>query len=337
MSTRYAKATLSLCLAIAAAGVFTPAVAQQWVVSRTPHGHPDLQGNWTNGTLTPMERPEGQGAVLTPEEVRRIEGNFAERVRLGSAPSDPDRPPPPVTGRIGRSYNEIYYDRGGQVVVVNGEPKSSLITVPADGRRPPLSPDGRRREREIREFRGQYGQFDHPELRPLIERCLLFDQNAGPPMLPNAGYNNNYTIIQTADYVLIYAEVVHDARIIELERNPPPEYVRPWMGYSWGRFEGNTLVVETTNFHPLHTLRGIYPTDDLKVTERFTRVDKKTINYTFTVDDPTTYSELWGGEMDFRKFDDVLYEYACHEGNYALSNILQGARYQERQAGQNQP
>ena len=154
-------------------------------------------------------------------------------------------------------------------------------------------------------------------------------------MLPNAGYNNNYTIVQTADHVLIYAEVVHDVRIIQLEKRPPPDHVRPWMGYSWGRWEGNTLVVETTNFHPLHTLRGIYPTDDLTVIERFTHVDEETINYEFTVDDTTTYTELWGGGMDFRKFDDVLYEYACHEGNYALSNILRGARYQEAQAARN--
>ena len=336
MGTRYSTSLLGLCLATAAAGVHSPAAAQRWVVPRTPDGHPDLQGNWTNGTLTPMERPQGQGAVLTPEEVETIEGRFAERVRVGSQPSDPSRPPPPITGRIGRSYNEIYYDRGGQVVVVNGEPRSSIITVPPDGRRPQLSPEGRRREQERSEFRGQFGQFDHPELRPLIERCLLFDQNAGPPMLPNAGYNNNYTIVQTADYVLIYAEVVHDARIIKLEREPLPDYVRPWMGDSWGRWEGNMLVVETTNFHPLHTLRGIYPTDELKVIERFTRVDEGIINYEFTVDDPTTYTELWGGEMDFRKFEDVLYEYACHEGNYALSNILRGARYQERQAARNQ-
>ena len=337
MGMRYSTSLLGLCLATAAAGILSPAAAQRWVVARTPDGHPDLEGNWTNGTLTPMERPDGQGEVLTPDEVETIEGRFAERVRAGSAPSDPNRPPPPITGRIGRSYNEIYYDRGGQVVVVNGEPKSSIITVPPNGRRPELSAEGHRREQERTGFRSQFGQFDHPELRPLIERCLLFDQNAGPPMLPNAGYNNNYTIVQTTNYVLIYAEVVHDARIIQLEKRPPPDHVRQWMGYSWGRWEGNTLVVETTNFHPLHTLRGIYPTDDLKVIERFTRVDEETINYEFTVEDPTTYTEPWGGEMDFRKFDNVLYEYACHEGNYALSNILRGARYQDRMSEKDEP
>ena len=315
----------------------SPAAAQQWMVPRTPDGHPDLQGNWTTGTLTPFERPEGQDAVLTSDQVERIEGNFANRVRAGSAPSDPDRPLPPVTGRIGRSYNEIYYDRGGQVIRVNGEPRSSIITIPADGRRPRLSAEGRRRAQELSEFRGQFGQFDHPELLPLMERCLQFDQNAGPPMLPNAGYNNNYTIVQTPDYVMIYAEVIHDARIIKLERYPPPDHMREWSGYSWGRWEGNTLVVETTKFHPLHTLRGIAPTDDLKVVERFTRVDERTIHYTFTVDDPTTYAEPWGGEIPFRQFDDLLYEYACHEGNYSMSNILRGARYEDEQSAENRP
>ena len=156
-------------------------------------------------------------------------------------------------------------------------------------------------------------------------------------MLPNAGYNNNYTIVQTADYVMIYAEVIHDARIIELERYPPPDHVREWTGHSWGRWEDNTLVVETTNFHPLHTLRGIAPTDDLKVIERFTRVDEETIHYEFTIDDPTTYIESWGGEMDFRKFDDLLYEYACHEGNCSLANMLCGARYEDRESAQSRP
>ena len=337
MVSRYSTSLLGLCLATAAAAVLSPAAAQQWVVSRTPVGHPDLQGNWTNGTLTPFERPEGQRAVLTSDEVERIEGRFADRVRAGSEASDPNRPPPTVTGRIGRSYNEIYYDRGGRVIRVNGEPRSSIITVPPDGRRPQLTAEGRRRAQELSDFRGQFGQFDHPELLPLMERCLQFDQNAGPPMLPNAGYNNNYTIVQTADHVMIYAEVIHDARIIQLGREPPPEHVREWTGYSWGRWEGDTLVVETTNFHRLHTLRGITPTDDLTVIERFTRVDEETIHYEFTVDDPTTYTEPWGGEIPFRKFDDLLYEYACHEGNYSLSNILRGARYQESQPAQNRP
>ena len=146
-------------------------------------------------------------------------------------------------------------------------------------------------------------------------------------MLPNPFYNNNYTIVQTADYVMIHTEMVHDTRIIRLgEPAPLPNYVRPWMGDSWGRWEGDVLVVETTNFNPLHTFRRTLPSDDLKVIERFSRVD-----------DPTTYTQTWGGEIPFRKVDDLLYEYACHEGNYALPNILTTARYLERQSAQNRP
>ena len=157
-------------------------------------------------------------------------------------------------------------------------------------------------------------------------------------MLPNSAYNNNYTIVQTANYVVIHPEVIHDTRIIRLgEPDPLPNHVRQWMGDSWGRWEGDVLVVETTNFHPLQTFRGVPPTDDLKVIERFTRVDEETILYEFTIDDPTSYTQPWGGEIPFKKFDALLYEYACHEGNYALSNVLSGARYQERQGEENRP
>jgi len=160
----------------------------------------------------------------------------------------------------------------------------------------------------------------------------VFFTTIGPPMLPNRAYNHNYTIVQTADHVMIHAEVVHDTRIIRLgEPDPLPDHVRPWMGDSWGRWEGDVLVVETTNISPLQVLRGIPPTERLKVIERFTRVDEETILYEFTIDDPTTYTQPWGGEVPFRKVDHLLYEYACHEGNYALTNILSGARYLESQ------
>ena len=337
MNIRYPSLLLGLCLATAAAGLLSPAAAQQsvepqWVMPRTPDGHPDLQGNWNNETLTPFERPTGQGPVLTPDEVERIEGRRLEQVIDGSRASDPERGPAPVTGRIGRSYNEIYYNRGERVAVVNGEPRSSLLTNPPNGRRPPLTPEAERVQQERREFRSQFGDADHPELRNLTERCLVFFENVGPPMLPNPFYNNNYTIVQTADYVVIMPEMVHDARIIRLgEPDPLPDHIRPWMGDSWGRWEGDVLVVETTNIYPLHTFRSIPPTDDLKVIERFTRIDEGTILYEFTIDDPTTYTQPWGGEIPFRKVDHHLYEYACHEGNYALANILSAARYLESQ------
>ena len=340
---RSAASFLGLCIAVTAFGVVAPAVAQapastsgDWVVPRTPDGRPDLQGNWSSATITPLQRPEGQDLVLSWDEVEAREGrasNFLERV---SRPSDPDRLAPSAGGGVG-GYNGIYIDRGDKVAKVYGEPRSSLITHPANGRTPELTPEAQARRAERREFRSQFGESDNPENRVLQDRCLVsFTNHGGPPMTPNYGYNSNYTIVQTADYVMLLYEMVHDVRIIRLgEPDPLPDHIRPWFGDSWGRWEGNTLVVETTNIYPGQDYMGIYPTPDLTVHERFTRVDEDTILYEFTYDDPTTYTEPWGGQMPFKRFDDFLYEYNCHEGNYAMSNILSGARYQERQAGRN--
>jgi len=337
MRTRYSTWLLGLCLATAAAALLSPAAAQQWVMPRTLDGHPDLQGNWTNGTITPFQREEGRGPVFTQEEVARLEGGAEDRVVRGAAASDPDRRPPAAGGDIG-SYNDVYFERGVWVAMVKGEPRSSLITNPPNGRRPALTPEAERLREERSEFNRQFGEADHPENLSLTVRCLMFGSNVGPPMVPNGAYNNNYTIVQTADYVVIHAEVVHDTRIIQIGDGPRlPDYVRPWMGDSWGRWEGDALVVETTNIYPLHTFRGIRPTKNLKVFERFTRVDQETILYEFTIDDPTTYTEPWGGEIPMKALHGQLYEYACHEGNYSLAGILSGARYQERQAAQNRP
>ena len=338
----YRASLLALCAAAVVAGPISLSAAQaasgsseEWVVPRTPDGHPDLQGNWNNGTLTPFERAEGQGPVFTADEVAQREQRAVDRVVSGAQPSDPDRPPLSAGGDIG-SYNSVYFERGLRVAVVNGEPRSSLITNPPNGRRPPLTPEAERLRQERTEFRRQFGEADHPENLSLTVRCLMFGSNVGPPVVPNGAYNNNYTIVQTADYVVIHAEVVHDARIIRIGDGPRlPDHVRPWMGDSWGRWEGDALVVETTNMYPLHTFRGIRPSKDLKVIERFTRIDQETILYEFEIDDPTTYTEPWGGEIPMRALHGQLYEYACHEGNYSLEGILSGARYQERLGLQN--
>ncbi len=338
---------------IAVAGLVStalgPAVAQSgssgavWEVPRTPHGHPDLQGNWTNATLTPVQRPEGQAAVLTAEQVAAIEAGQAAEVVAGSAPSDPDRAPPPSGGEdpvcidtATGCYNEVYREPGERVAVVNGESRSSLVTDPPDGLVPDLTLEGEERVEALREFRDQFGPQDHPELLPLAQRCLVsFGSNAGPPMVPNYWYNNNYTIVQNADHVLIMTEMVHDVRIIRLgEPSSQPPGMRPWFGDSWGRWEGDTLVVETTNLNPDHAFRGVPPSAKRKVTERFTRVDENTIHYEFTIDDPTMYTGVWGGEIPFERFDQPLYEYACHEGNYSLENVLRGARYEETSGGE---
>ena len=343
MIARYSTLLATLCLVFATDGLVTSAAAQSrasagdWVVPRTPDGHPDLQGTWTNVTITPFERSEEQESpILTFEEVqRRQDGEVARVIRRAQA-SDPDRTAPPVgglaaSGSVG-GYNNVYIDRGTRIAIVNGEYRSSLITRPSNGRRPALTPEGEKRMEEARAFRDQFEQYDHPELRPLGERCIMsFGSSAGPPMIPNNFYNNNYIFVQTADHILIMSEMVHDARVIRIGSGPRlPPHIRPWMGDSWGRWEGDVLVVETTNLNPLQTFRRIPPTEHLKVTERFTRVDEETILYEFTVDDPTTYSEPWGGEIPFKPLNDKVYEYACHEGNYALSGILGGERYQER-------
>ncbi len=323
-------APVSLAAAQAASA---PSASGQWVVPRTPDGRPDLQGNWSSATITPLNRPEGQGPILTWEEVQTREGRAAGFLEAACRPSDPDRGAPRAGGGVG-GYNGIYIDRGDKIAVVHGEPRSSLITHPANGRTPDFTPEAQARRAERRESRSQFGQYDHPELRPLGERCLVsFGSNAGPPMLPNGFYNNNYTIVQTPDHVVIMAEMVHDARIIRIGDGPRlPEHIRPWMGDSWGHWEGDVLVVETTNIHPMHRYSG----EQMHVTERFSRMSEDAVLYEFMIDDPSTYTEPWGGQVPMVALNDRLYEYACHEGNYALSNILSGARYQERLEAENQ-
>ena len=188
--------------------------------------------------------------------------------------------------------------------------------MPANGRVPPRTPEARQRATESRELRSQFGPYDHPEVRPVAERCLIsFGSNAGPPMLPNGWYNNNYTIVQTADHVMIMAEMVHDVRIIRMGDGPRlPAQIRPWLGDSWGHWEGDVLVVETTNFNPMQRFRGA-SSDNLKVIERFSRVDQETILYEFEIDDPTTFTEPWGGQVPMKALHDQLYEYACHDAN----------------------
>lgn len=302
-------------------------------------GQPDLQGNWTNATITPLQRSRGLEPVYSRDEVDRIEGRTTARIVAGAQPSDPDRPPP-EPGPVG-AYNEVFFERGG-IAVVNGEPRTSLITFPADGRIPALSAEGQRRKQEYDAFRARFGEYDHPELRPLVDRCVVYYASSntgtmGPPMSPTGGYNNNVTIVQNADHVVIRAEMIHDTRIIRLgEPQPLPDHIRPWFGDSWGHWEGSTLVVETTNVHPGHgyneTFDKIPYSDEYRVTERFTRVDDDTVLYEFEVHDPGTYSQPWGGQIPFERFDDQVLEYDCHEGNYAVENSLRGARYQEREA-----
>ncbi len=317
-------------------------------VPRTPEGVPDLQGIYNAATLTPIERPdEVNGRLfLTDEEAARISGAELSRVHERALPSDPGRSAPALGGRVG-GYNNFWIDRGSRVVEIDGKWRSSLIVDPADGKMPPQTAEARRRNTGARgtavrptsdalqdlETTAQ-GAYDDIELRPLGERCILgFGSTSGPPTLPNYFYNNLKQIVQTPTRIMILNEMVHDARIIRMNSQHVPSNIRLWMGDSIGWWEGDTLVVETTNFTNKTRFRG--SSENLKVTERITRTDEHTILYQFTIDDPSTWERSWSGEYTWLATDERIYEYACHEGNYSLQGILKGARVMEAEGVDN--
>jgi hypothetical protein len=305
---------------------------------RTADGHPDLQGTWTNASLTRLERDaKFGGLILTEAEAAAVEGRNQALIALGNRKTDPnatvkDLPSDCSDGRGDNcNYNAGWTDPGTTVMRVAGKPRSGFITSTANGKVPPLLPEAQARGQAA--FAGRRGARinDNPESRGLGERCILsFGNSAGPVMLPLL-YNNIYQIVQTPDHVAIEVEMVHDIRDIRIgARTHLPPQVRPWMGDSIGWWEGDTLVIETTNYHPQQVFRGA--SEHLKVTERLTRVGADRIHYGFWVEDPTVFSRPWGGEYEFSKAGGALYEYACHEGNYALPNILAGARAEEHAA-----
>ncbi len=299
-------------------------------VPRTVDGAPDFQGMWTNNTITPLSRPEefGDKLVLTAEEAFELEKRVADYSTEQDAPSDPNREAPDK-GRIelADSYNNFWFDDGTHVARYNDEFRSSLIVDPQNGRMPAYTPAAEERIRIAREEREQRGAFAGPESRPLAERCLLsFSSSGGPPMLPIL-YNNHYQIVQSPGYVMILVEMVHDARIIRIDDDPLPAAQHRWLGDSIGHWEGDTLVVETSNFNP--NQRFANASENFQITERFTRVADEVINYSFTISDPDTFEQDWTAEIPMKLTDDRLYEYACHEGNYSLPGVLAGARLDE--------
>jgi hypothetical protein len=325
-------------------------------VPRLPDGRPDLQGNWSNATITPLERlGANTPLVLTEEAAREEERKIRAALEFREQDSDPNRGAPPVGGELRKSpnaepsylervwqggagavggYNSFWIDPGESVLRVDGQPRSSILIDPPNGRAPGLTDAAKAAMAKNAEARRkQGGEFDHPELRPNAERCLLsFGRNAGPPMLPNYFYNNNYTIVQGKDSVMILTEMVHDARVVRMGGTHPPSSVRFWFGDSIGRWEGDTLVVETTNFNQQGNFRGAW--ENLTVTERFSRKDAQTLNYRFTVEDPTFFTAPMTGELVFNAMQpgELVYEYACHEANYGLEGVMSGARAQEREA-----
>ena len=328
-------------------GQTRPAAAKTSALPRTPDGHPDLQGTYDVATLTPVERPRSANGKLTmtEKEAAVIEGAESKRVFERALPSPVDRAAPPVGAPVG-GYNNFWIDRGSTVIRVDNTPRTSLVIDPPDGRIPELTPEAKIRitqnfrngpnadaneENNQNVFRLDPNAYNDPEQRPLGERCLLgFGSTSGPPTMPNYFYNNLKQIVQTPSTILIHIEMDHDARIIRMNQPHLPSNIRKWMGDSVGHWEGDTLVVDTTNFTNKTRFRG--STDQLHVVERFTRVDPKTILYRFTIEDPETWDRAWTGEYPWVQSDEMMYEYACHEGNHALENVLRGARAREKES-----
>ncbi len=321
-----------------------------YAAPRLKIGQPDLQGFWTNTTLTKMTRPAGVSSlVYTEAQVKELEQAMVEEIEEGNAPTAKDAPAEYVIpknikpeylagGGATGGYNRFWIDPGNLVMRVNGQPRSSVFTTP-NGMAPArkagaVSPPAPEQPAFIKLLgdsptpRG--GSFDNPESRA-TERCIIsFGRNGGPPMFANGFYNNSYQIVQSPDAVMIATEMVHDARIVRLNAKHRTDGIRPYFGDSIGWFDGDTLVVETTNIPASQQFMGSWK--DLKVTERFRRVAEDRLYYGFTIEDPTLWDAPWGGEYEFAALSGRMYEYACHEGNYAMHGILSGARVQEAKA-----
>ena len=301
---------------------------------RTEYGKPDLQGYWTNASLTSMQRPANYadvGLVIPPDRLQELTMNHHQNVRQATDDGL-------VQGELldgsdlarGRGYNAFWVDPGERFGVVRGEARTSWITYPEDGRIPFTEAGQERRRMAYDRSRSN----DGPEGRSLGERCLIgFGSTGGPPM-NNVLYNNLYQIVQTEDYLMIVVEMVHDARIIPINGEHRPAELQQWLGDSVAHWEGDTLVVETVNMHPQQAARNAAPLSEQgRIIERFSRYSDDQILYEFEVTDPAYYSETWRGEMSFNSTDTRPYEYACHEGNYGLIGILAGARRQEAESG----
>jgi hypothetical protein len=311
----------SVLLSTAVAAQAPGSAKKSWAPPRTPDGQPDLQGVWTNMTVTPLERP----ADLADKPFF-TESEAVEYAKKAVYDANGDRRDGTADADVGRAYNEFWRDRGKVVSSL----RTSLIVDPPDGKIPQLKPEAQKRNADRAEAaRKLGGAFDGPENRPLADRCLAMPQ-AGPPMLP-ANYNSNYQIVQNKDYVAIAVEMIHDVRIIPLNGAPHlPTNVGQWMGDSRGHWDGATLVVETTNFSDKTNFRG--SGDGLRIVEKFTRTDANTLVYQFTIEDPSTWAKPWTAELPMKKAVGGLFEYACHEGNYGLANSLAGARVAEKTA-----
>jgi hypothetical protein len=319
--TAYGSALLLLAaIPFVGQGQSTAAKSKKsWTVPRTPDGKADLQGVWNSSLLTPMERPKefGNKEFLTEEEAAKWVREELERVNA-------DRRDGGGNADIGRAYNEFWRDRG----TLGPDRRTSMVVDPPDGRIPPLTPQAQKLVQERRN-RNKGKEFDGPENRGLAERCISV-RNAGPPMIPT-NYNSNYQIVQSPGYVALLSEQIHDVRVIPTDaRAHLPAHVRQINGDSRGRWEGDTLVVETTNF----TDRTNYANsgEHMRLIERFTRTGPNELTYEFTIDDPESFTRPWTARYPMKKVNEFVYEYACHEGNYGLFGSLAGARAEEAAA-----
>jgi len=294
-------------------------------IPRTPDGHPDFQGIWTNATITPMERPKAFASKPTLSDADAKAYEKQQLDELNAQDGQSDGPLIAAAGSSGTGgYNVLFVDRGSELERVDGVKRTSLIIDPQDGRVPPMTEAARQRIAGM--MRG-FNKYDDIKDRPLSERCLIgFGSTSGPPMMPVL-YNNTYEIVQTPNAIMILVEMVHDVRIIRMDSTHQPPSVRQWLGDSIGHWEGETLVVDTANFNGKTMFRG--SSENLHVIERFQRVDPATILYRATVEDPSTFSSPWTIEYPFSATRGPVFEYACHEGNYAMPDIMGGARKME--------
>ena len=358
MTKRTAKRMVAVVALVAGASA---AIAQDDQIRRLPNGRPDLSGTYDAATLTPLERPPelGNKAFLTLEEARELAEQERALAEKANQASDADREAPPAggakvvgledtatggnefgAGNVG-GYNLFWVDRGSEAFAIDGQFPTSIIIDPENGRMPPMTPAAMqammaRFSAFLRPNDGTAwwleqegpGPYDGPESVAMSERCMLGFTGA-TPTLPSL-YNNFKRIVQTENHVMILIEMVHDARVVRMDSEHPPPDQRFWLGDSIGRWEGDTLVVDTTNFHPESSMRG--GSENLHVVERFTPQVGGDVLYNFTVEDPTVWTAPWTGEYLWRASDERAYEYACHEGNYAMGGILRGARLLEAEA-----
>jgi hypothetical protein len=304
------------------------AIAQEYEYPLTEWGVPNLQGNWKNHTVMPFERPRELGTkqAYTEAEAQQLEQAAQQKVEEDNKPLDPNRPAPKLEALppVG-NYDLFWTDRGMFLPTIDGEFRTSAIINPANGRVPERVTGFLDRMRELRAHTPD--RNDGPEGRGLGERCLIAFGNSSGPVMSPVMYNSHMQIVQSPGYVNIIIEMAHDSRIIKItdERAEASGPHQKWMGDSIGRWEGNTLIVETKNYNPWMSYRGA-PTENLTVIETFRREGSNKIVYGFTVDDPTVYTAQWSGEYPLSRMDEPIYEYACHEGNYGIIGILAGAR-----------